>query len=429
MLYHEANTSICTSFNEDYFRIHNHVYTKGKQVDSRNGLTHEVLSFKTTINKPVQRCVGGYGRNMNVFFLLAEALWIYAGKRDLKFLEIFNSNMREYSDDGVNFHAPYGWRMRHAGLQSVGLAPETDDESLHSGGLGLDQINVALNMLARNPYDRRAVVSLWNPHLDLGANSKDLPCNDLAMFKVRQNEKKEQALFVTIANRSNDLNLGLTTNVFQFSFLLEIMAGVLGVEVGAETHLSDSLHLYMQHETTDYLQKNLMNDMTGVTANEYPVNLYHDADYTKMDFNWYARGAYTIDERLALLDVYVNNIIHLLTRASNNDLDLNSVDAIAFQNDLEGFSKSLNKIYMLLCIYIKYKQHKDKEKSLFEIVQLSYAFNYITLDNDIIVLAMNFFLQRIRKNMSADSFFIFKESLFNNKAGKMAAIIKYLGKY
>jgi thymidylate synthase len=45
--------------------------------------------------------------------------------------------------------------------------------------------------------------------------------------------------------RSNDLYRGLPYNFLQFTTLHEVMAGWLGVGLGAYHHLSDSLHIYV----------------------------------------------------------------------------------------------------------------------------------------------------------------------------------------
>jgi thymidylate synthase len=44
--------------------------------------------------------------------------------------------------------------------------------------------------------------------------------------------------------RSNDLFLGLPHNFIQFTYLQEILAGWLGLDVGKYFQLSDSLHVY-----------------------------------------------------------------------------------------------------------------------------------------------------------------------------------------
>ena len=47
--------------------------------------------------------------------------------------------------------------------------------------------------------------------------------------------------------RSNDVYLGLPHDVFSFTMIQEIVARLLGVEMGDYTHFAGSLHLYDEH--------------------------------------------------------------------------------------------------------------------------------------------------------------------------------------
>ena len=101
-------------------------------------------------------------RDANPFFHLFESLWILGGRKDVAYLEQFNSNMRRYSDDGVTYNAPYGWRLREQ--------------------FGIDQIEFAIRMLKEDPDTRRCVLQIWGVN-DLGLQSKDIPCNDTIFFR------------------------------------------------------------------------------------------------------------------------------------------------------------------------------------------------------------------------------------------------------
>ena len=51
-----------------------------------------------------------------------------------------------------------------------------------------------------------------------------------------------------VANmRSSDLVLGISYDVPAFTFLQELMARELGIEVGTYIHVSNSLHVYEKH--------------------------------------------------------------------------------------------------------------------------------------------------------------------------------------
>lgn len=190
---------------------------QGREVDSRNGMTLELPEpCTTTWLYPIDRVSFDPARDANPFFHLFESLWILAGRRDVRFLEIFNKRMRQYSEDGLSFHAPYGYRI--AG-----------------------QIPKVIELLYHNPESRRAVLQIWDHTKDLGVNSLDIPCNDLIFFKIRQNK-----LQMTISCRSNDMLWGAYgANVVQFSMIQEYIATALGIEVGFMHQVSDSLHAYI----------------------------------------------------------------------------------------------------------------------------------------------------------------------------------------
>ncbi len=209
-----------------------HLRSKGVVQKSRVGATLEYPEpVCTTYLNPTERVLFEPLRDANPYFHLFEALWIIGGRRDVKFLTQFNSRMGEYSDDGEVFHAAYGYRLRHQ--QSV------------------DQIKTAIQMLARDPDSRRVVLQIWDTNLDLGTATKDTPCNDLIMLKVRDGK-----LNMTIANRSNDVIWGAYgANAVHFSMLQEYIADKLGLDVGVYNQVSDSYHVYTDNPQWDTLKQ------------------------------------------------------------------------------------------------------------------------------------------------------------------------------
>ena len=87
------------TFSTIYPVVNSYLMNNREWQPSRDGDVKEMMDVKTHITNPYRRCVGGYNRNINIFFLLAEAMWIACGKKDVKFLTIFNKKMAEYSDD------------------------------------------------------------------------------------------------------------------------------------------------------------------------------------------------------------------------------------------------------------------------------------------------------------------------------------------
>lgn len=134
-----------------------HLRRSGVYVTSRGMQTLEYPTpVTTTYEFPQERVLFSPERDANPFFHLMEALWIIAGRQDVAFIEQFNRRMAEYSDNGKTFHAPYGYRLRHMMLT--------------------DQIEAAIDLLRRKPDTRQCVLHIWNADLDLGSDSKDIPC-------------------------------------------------------------------------------------------------------------------------------------------------------------------------------------------------------------------------------------------------------------
>lgn len=94
-------------------------------------------------------------------------------------------------------------------------------------------------MLQTDPSTRRAVMGLYSPELDLGADKKDIPCTLTLQFIVRRHE-----LDLIVSMRSNDLWLGFPNDVFCFCVLQCWMASHLGIGIGTYYHLAGSMHLY-----------------------------------------------------------------------------------------------------------------------------------------------------------------------------------------
>lgn len=229
----------------------------------------------TTYHFPDEMVLFDTQRDANPFFHFFEAMWILAGRKDVEFLARFNARMREFSDDGVTFHAPYGYRMRHE--------------------FGFDQVSKCIQILSKDKDSRQAVISVWNPIADLDVKSRDLPCNDLIMFKVRDDK-----LRMTVCCRSNDVVWGAYgANAVQFATLQKYIAHSIGVDCGTYSQVSDSFHVYT---ALPFWKEWLARNPRGVPP---PADPYTDDSVicasavtspwmSKKDFN----AAYTFDKDL-----------------------------------------------------------------------------------------------------------------------------------
>lgn len=194
----------------------------GVESCSRNG---KVIRFPepvlTTVTHPMERVLFHGERDSNAIFNLMESVWMLAGRRDVKFIQQFNSRIGQYSDDGEVFNAAYGHRIRHH--------------------FGQDQLKEVIIKLSRDRDTRQAVVQLWDS-ADLSKDTKDRACNMQMIFEIYNNQ-----LNMTVINRSNDMYYGYAgANICHFTVIMEFVASAVGVAIGKYRTFSTNLHLYTE---------------------------------------------------------------------------------------------------------------------------------------------------------------------------------------
>ena len=218
---------------------------------TRNG---PVLRFLEPVNtvylNPTQRVLFWPERDANPFFHLMESIWILAGRRDVAFPALFNSNIANYSDDGEIFNAAYGYRIRH---------------HFH-----IDQLLSVVKVLSKDPTTRQAVVQIWSP-ADLIADTKDKACNMQLIFDVTQGK-----LNMTVINRSNDALWGAYgANAVHFSFIHEFVCLATGIQMGVYRQCSHNLHVY----TKLYGDKLDAYDLLTAPPNTSAYDYYRTREY------------------------------------------------------------------------------------------------------------------------------------------------------
>lgn len=227
------------------------IHEVGLSTAPRGRPIRELLHAVSILQDPRERVLTQHGRRANPFFQAAETVWILAGSSEAAWLTHFNAQMEQFLDaDGTSgkprthFHAAYGERMRRWGDSNKYAVFARSFEP------PVDQIQLVLQELRKDPESRRAVMIFGNPEFDK-YDTKDRPCNIAFTFKLREGK-----LHLTTFNRSNDVILGLTfTNIVQFTTLQEVVASELGVDVGPYYHYSDSLHLYSDDPVYERLVK------------------------------------------------------------------------------------------------------------------------------------------------------------------------------
>ena len=208
----------------------------GEELGSRKGeRVLERLHQQITLTEPWDRYPRLGLRRASLPAQIAETMWILAGRNDVEWLSYYLPRAVEFSDDGETWRGGYGPRIRRYG------------DPMLPGRLHLDQLDAVVRELRESPTSRRAVIGIWDASMDARRENegpwKDVPCNDIISFQSRLGE-----LHAHVFVRSNDLMWGWSgINAFEWSVLQEVIAGILGIEVGTLTFSISSLHAYDRH--------------------------------------------------------------------------------------------------------------------------------------------------------------------------------------
>jgi thymidylate synthase len=199
----------------------------GKEVPSRNGDTRELHPMHISILNPQDRILLAPGRKNNIAASIFETMWVLAGGNNITMLSKFLPRAPHYSDDGITWRGAYGPRIR------------TWENGTDTW---FDQVQMAYQLLSQDQETRQAVIAIFDPAKDY-VKSKDIPCNNLIYFLVRNGK-----LDMTVTIRSNDAFWGFSQiNVFEWTVLQEMMAQWLGLPVGTYYHSANSFHIYKEH--------------------------------------------------------------------------------------------------------------------------------------------------------------------------------------
>jgi len=193
-----------------------------EQFDSRAGNTRELRHIGITLNRPWEREITLESRKANIAAQIVETMWVLAGRSDVAGLAPYLPRAVDFSDDGRTWRSGYGRRLRNFN--------------------GVDQLAFVAETLRTNPGSRQAVINLWDPTVD-STPGKDVACNNWLSFSSRHG-----ALDLHVGIRSNDAMWGWSgINAFEWSVLLEVVAGLAGLEIGSLHFSTTSFHLYEQH--------------------------------------------------------------------------------------------------------------------------------------------------------------------------------------
>lgn len=184
--------------------------------------------------------------------IILELLWFISGCTDGKKLsekgvKIWEGNgSREYLDKlGLtdrregDLGPVYGFQWRHFGAE---YRTCEDDYT----GKGFDQLQDLISKLKKNPYDRRIIMSAWNPP-DFPLMALP-PCHVFCQFYVNFPQGcSKPKLSCLLYQRSCDMGLGVPFNIASYALLTKMIAHVCDMEPGEFIHTLGDAHVYKDH--------------------------------------------------------------------------------------------------------------------------------------------------------------------------------------
>lgn len=231
----------------EYFRLVNDILKKGKFKPDRTG-TGTISLFGAQMRFNLRDKTMPLLTTKRVFWrgIVEELLWFIGGCTDScvlrdKKVHIWDANgskefltklglgHREEGDLGP----VYGFQWRHFGANYV-------DKKTDYSNQGIDQLRDLIERIKKNPFDRRLILTAWNP--------KDIPimalppCHCLAQFYVNDGE-----LSCQLYQRSADAGLGVPFNIASYSLLTHMIAHLTDLEAGDFVHTIGDAHVYKDH--------------------------------------------------------------------------------------------------------------------------------------------------------------------------------------
>lgn len=183
--------------------------------------------------------------------IIHELLWFVAGSTDARLLsekgvKIWEGHgSREYLDSLNLQHRRegdlgpvYGFQWRHFGAKY-----RTCEDNY--AGEGVDQIQQIVDKLRSNPYDRRIILSAWNP-----AAFPEMalpPCHVFCQFYVNFPKNAKPKLSCQLYQRLCDMGLGVPFNIASYALLTKMLAHIVDMDCGELIHTMGDAHVYLDH--------------------------------------------------------------------------------------------------------------------------------------------------------------------------------------
>lgn len=181
--------------------------------------------------------------------MLKEYLWFLTGSSEINDLRAMGSNVWNFWEDP-------SWASKN-GFPPSSIGYGYGPNLIHFGGdlsnlkenPGVNQIDIVIETLRKNPNDRGILFSFYRPDKSKSTDVKLRPCHVLYQFVVTPNQYGEMKnLNCIMYQRSSDMFVGnLSTNLQGGAFYTYMIAQQVGMVPCKLYHKSGHAHVYADH--------------------------------------------------------------------------------------------------------------------------------------------------------------------------------------
>lgn len=225
-----------------YLEVLENVYKNGVDREGRNGSTRSIFTLQMRF--PMSEGFPAVTTKKLAFDAVkSELLWFLKGATkegradDILLREISGKDKTIWT---ANAEADY-WKPKAKFEGDLGRIYGVQWRNWQTpDGKTVDQIKDVIERIKNDPYDRRLIVSAWNPgEIDDMALP---PCHIIFQFYVAGDK-----LSLHMLQRSCDLFLGVPFNIASYSLLLHMVAQVTGLKAHEFVHTLGDAHIYHNH--------------------------------------------------------------------------------------------------------------------------------------------------------------------------------------
>ena len=233
VLHDLKNTSLDTAFvDEEYLKLLRKLVHVEQSVPTRTGIKCFVApceNLRYDLGAMGDRCIPLlHSKFVHYPSVLHELIWFLSGETNVRYLRENKVTIwDEWADANGDLGPVYGAQWR--------------------GFDGVDQLTQIETLLRTDPFNRRMVVSAWNP-AELGYMALP-PCHYTWAVTVSPSPTPDgkNVLNMHVTQRSADVFLGVPFNIASYATLLHMLCAVHGFAPGVLSMTFVNAHLYENH--------------------------------------------------------------------------------------------------------------------------------------------------------------------------------------